>query len=268
MRYLIQGAKDSVERVIRSPGDEAIAVDPVHARVAYGLRGTRAVVVMAPASGIADTLDLGRDPAVAVDTESVPTVEFSPRGDLVLVQPSPMAIYVWDIATKQVRDSLIGIAVNSTLLASEDGSVIASMDGVMLQFWRRGEREPSSRFRWKPGAAGRTLALSPNGELFAYDFEGKVTLGDVRRGDIIGEVETGQGAAVTLAFVDKGRALVAVSPDGRIARIATHPDAWVRRACDIAAARAAFDRFGVYGPGAGVAPPQACRSATAATATR
>jgi len=268
VRYLIPGSSDSVERIIRNPGNAPIVVDPVRARVAYGLPGTRAVVVMEPASGIADTFDLGRDPSVAVDTESVPLVEFSPRGDLLLVQPSQMTFYVWDIATKQVRDSLIGIAVNSNLLASEDGSIIASMDGLMLQFWRRGEREPSSRFRWKPGTSARTLALSPNGELFAYDHEGKVTLGDVRRGDIIGEIDTGQGTAIALAFVDGGRALVAVSPDGRIARIATHPDAWVQRACGIAAAREAFVRFGVYGPGAGVAPPQRCRPATAAAATR
>jgi len=74
--------------------------------------------------------------------------------------------------------------------------------------------------------------------------------------------------AAALAFAYDGRTLLAVSPDGRVTRIAVHPDQWVHRACDIAAARGAFDRFGVYGPGAGVAPPQACRSATAATATR
>ena len=221
-------------------------------------------LVAEPASGIADTFDLGRDPQFKPDPELAPTVEFSPRGDFLIVQPTQMALYVWDLATKQVRDSLIGIAVLSTLLASDDGGVIAAMDGTLVQFWRRGQREPSSRFRWKLGAPPRAFAMSPNGELFAYDHEGKVTLGDVTRGDIIGEIDTGQDAAVSVSFVDGGRAVVAVSPDGRVTRIATHPDAWIKRACEIAAAREAFERFGVYGPGAGVAPPQRCSPRSAA----
>jgi hypothetical protein len=181
---------------------------------------------------------------------------------LLLVQPSLLKLYVWDVAAKQVRDSLIGIAVMSRLSASADGSVIAAMDGTLVQFWR-GTREPSSRFRWKNGAAPRAFTISGNGQLFAYDYAGKVTIGDVARGDIIGEMETSQGAAASLVFSPDDTELIAVSTDGRVTRIATNADAWMKRACAIASGREGVSRFGVYGPGAKIAPPRRCQPAPA-----
>jgi len=224
-----------------------------------GVPGTSSPIVADLVTGAADTLRVKVDPRFAVDTSMEPTVEFSPRGDLLLVQATQFSIYVWDLATKQVRDSLTDIAVYANLLASDDGSIVAATDAGMVQFWRRGSREPSSQFLWKLGAPPRTFALSPNGDLFAYDRDGKVTLGDVTRGDIIGEIETGLGSAIGLAFVDDGRAFVAVNTEGRVARIATDPDAWVQRACAIAAAGGAFDRVRIHGRAAAVAPPQRCR---------
>ena len=258
-RYLMQGASGPLEHIFRTPGDATLSVDPVRPRVAYGVPGTSSAIVADLVTGAADTLRVKVDPRFAVDTSMEPTVEFSPRGDLLLVQATQFSIYVWDLATKQVRDSLTDIAVYANLLASDDGSIVAATDAGMVQFWRRGSREPSSQFLWKLGAPPRTFALSPNGGLFAYDRDGKVTLGDVARGDIIGEIETGLGSAIGLAFVDDGRAFVAVNTEGRVARIATDPDAWVQRACAIAAAGGAFDRVRIHGRAAAVAPPQRCR---------
>ena len=216
-RYLMQGASGPLERVPGHPRRDA-SVDPVRPRVAYGVPGTSSAIVADLVTGVADTLRVKVDPRFAVDTPMEPTVEFSPRGDLLLVQATQFSIYVWDLATKQVRDSLTDIAVYANLLASDDGSIVAATDAGMVQFWRRGSREPSSQFLWKLGAPPRTFARRLNGGLFAYDRDGKVTLGDVARGDIIGEIETGLGSAIGLAFVDDGRAFVAVNTEGRVAR--------------------------------------------------
>ena len=92
------------------------------------------------------------------------------------------------------------------------------------------------------------MALAPNGQLFAYATEGTVTLVDVPSGETLGAIETEYGALAGLAFVDDGRTLLAMSPNGRVARVPAEPDAWMARACAIAASFESFRRFKVDAP--------------------
>ena len=259
-RYVLDGSADTVPRVLGEARDHDLAADPVRPRVAFGLAETRAVVVADLASGTFDTLDLGPARTAPVDAVLPPTAKFTPRGDRLLVQPSPDAIYVWDLETRHIVDSLTGVSIYGQLESSVDGSVVAALDGLMVQFWRRGSRTPTSFFRWKPGASPNAFALSPDGAMFAYDRSGRIMLGDVARGDIIGEIETGNGAAVALTFADDGRSVVAVSRAGSMVRVVTDPDAWIERACAIVRSREAPNRFTVNGP-AGAQLPRRCRVA-------
>jgi len=256
--YVFQGAGDAPDRLVGSPKDAAVAVDASTARVAYALPGTRTVVVADLAARTADTLRAGVDNGPKFWDSNLPApVEFSPRGDLLVTQGPQFSILVWDLATRRVRDSLSGIGVYAGLGTSADGSVVAALDGLMVQFWTRGRHEPTSRFRWKSGPPPDVFALSPDGRLFAIDTDGVVTLGDVARGDIIGEIETGQGQAVGLTFGDSGRALLAVNAAGQMVRILTDPEAWLARACAVAYSKESIDRWIVDAP-AGSRPPQRC----------
>jgi WD40 repeat protein len=256
--YGCQGAGDAPDRLVGSPKDAAVAVDASTARVAYALPGTRTVVVADLAARTADTLRAGIDKGPKFWDSNLPApVEFSPRGDLLVTQGPQFSILVWDLATRRVRDSLSGIGVYAGLGTSADGSVVAALDGLMVQFWTRGRHEPTSRFRWKSGPPPDVFALSPDGRLFAIDTDGVVTLGDVARGDIIGEIETGQGQAVGLTFGDSGRALLAVNAAGQMVRILTDPEAWLARACAVAYSKESIERWIVDAP-AGSRPPQRC----------
>jgi hypothetical protein len=158
---------------------------------------------------------------------------------------------VWDIARQELRDSLTDLPrIASKLLASEDGRVIAAVHGDEVQFYGRDRpsRGPSSRLRFPSEAFGVAMALSPNGQLFAYATEGTVTLVDVPSGETLGAIETEYGALAGLAFVDEGRVLLAMSPNGRIARIPAEPTVWMARACAIASSAESFRRFAVDAP--------------------
>jgi hypothetical protein len=128
-----------------------------------------------------------------------------------------------------------------------------------VQFWRDGSRKPTSFYRWKPGAPPNAFALSPDGAMFAYDRTGTIILGDVARGDLIGEIETGNEAAVALTFADDGRSVVAVNRAGSMVRVVTDPDAWIERACSIARSREARARFTANGP-TGAELPRRCQT--------
>ncbi|HUQ79504.1 MAG TPA: WD40 repeat domain-containing protein, partial [Gemmatimonadaceae bacterium] len=261
-RYALNGSPDTVQRILGQARDHDLAADPVRPRVAYGVPNRRAVVVADLASGTFDTLDLGRARNAPVDAVLPPTAKFSPRGDRLLVQPSPDAIYVWDLATRRVVDSLTGANIYSQLESSADGGVVAALDGLMVKFWRGGSPKPTSFYRWKPGAPPNAFALSPDGAMFAYDQSGKIMLGDVTRGDIIGEVDTENGNAVALAFAGDGRTVVAVSRAGSMVRVVTDPEAWIARACAIVRSREAHDRFTANGP-AGAQLPRRCETVPA-----
>jgi hypothetical protein len=127
---------------------------------------------------------------------------------------------VWDIARQELRDSLTDLPrIASKLLASEDGRVIAAVHGDEVQFYGRDRpsRGPSSRLRFPSEAFGVAMALSPNGQLFAYATEGTVTLVDVPSGETLGAIETEYGALAGLAFVAVG---FGVAPEA-MARSAT-----------------------------------------------
>jgi WD40 repeat protein len=268
-RYVIFGGNDSLPTSIPAPPRAEMSVDASTARVAYALAGTRAVVIANLETGELDTLDAGRDASGRrfADSTLGPPVMFSPRGDLLVTQASQFAVLVWDLATRRVRDSLSDFASYSVLRVSEDGSIVAAVDPLQVQFWRRGTHEATSRFRWKSGIPSTAFALSPDGGLFAADVAGTVTLIDVARGDILGEIETDQGAAVALTFVDGGRALLAVSPTGQIARIVTDPAAWADRACAIASSRNSLERWVVNAP-AGSRGPRRCAAPKAGSVGR
>jgi hypothetical protein len=258
-RYVFHGGNDSLPTAVPSPRSAERSVDATTARVAYALPGTRAVVIANLETGTLDTLDAGRDASGRrfSDSTAAPPVMFSPRGDLLVTQASQFAALVWDLASRRVRDSLSDFASYAALRVSEDGSIVAGVDPLMVQFWRRGSHVATSRFRWKQGIPSSAFALSPDGTMFAADVAGTVTLIDVARGDVLGEIETDQGAAVALTFVDGGRALLAVNPIGQIARIVTDPDAWADRACAIANSRNSLERWGVDAP-ARSRPPRRC----------
>jgi WD40 repeat protein len=247
-------------RAVDAPIEAGVAIDPSSARVAYGLPGTRAAVVMdLEQPGRADTLDFGIEPRDAIDSTYAPTVAFSPAGDVLVVQASQASLLVWNLANRQVRDSFIGIGMYaSSVLASEDGRTVAAVQEDMVQFWRTGTPAPFARLRWT--MRSETVALSPDGTLFAFDNNGTVTLVDVARGEALGQVETGGISAVGLAFVDGGRALMLVNEEGHVTRIVTDPHAWVSRACGIAGSAAAVERWVDDAPAASVPPRCEARS--------
>ena len=252
-------------RLVRSVDvspDAVVAIDPARARVAYGIRGTHAAVLLDLAQpGRADTLDPGSMPRYQLDSSYAPIVAFSPRGDLLIVQSAQGSILVWDLATRQLRDSLTGTAFySSQLIASEDGSTVAAVGIDATSFWRKGQSAVFSRYR---GTTPNAIALSPDGSLFAFADHGIVTLADVARGEPLGQLETGHERVSHLAFVDSGRALIVVDELGNGVRIATSPDAWMDRACSVASSAEAIDRWVDDAPAAS-RPPQWCSALTAA----
>lgn len=247
-------------RRIDASDGAAVVIDPANARVAYGLTGTRAAVLMDVVSGNADTLDAPGDPRATLEPEYTPTVAFNAKGTVLAVQTDQLSLTVWDLTRLAVRETLSAIALYaSQLLVSDDGQTIAAVHSDMVQFWRAGKAEPVAKLRWNVGLTD--VALSPDGSLFAFQEYGLVTLVDVARGEPLGQIGVRGDWRAGLAFVDGGRALRLADGSGRVVRIPTNTDAWVTRACSIASSPDAMARWVDDAP-AGSTQPIRCGAAT------
>ena len=261
-RDLYRTADGTRRGTVAPPSGSAAAFAALGTRVAWGIPGSRAVVVTDLAKpGVADTLDPGVDRRTKIDSGWAPSAELNSRGNLLVVQPTQFSLLVWDVGTRQVRDSLTAISLySSNLFLSDDGSTIGATvgyDGEAITFWRHGSREPLTTLRVPGIGSMRVAALSSNGALFAVYTTRRITLADVARGEVLGEIDLGPGSAGAIAFIDGDRTLLAVSAGGRIMRIPIDPEVWVGRACRIAASTESFQRFSVDAPG-GMAPPARC----------
>jgi WD40 repeat protein len=246
------------------PGPHAaIALDPVNARLAYGLAGRRAVVVQSlDALGSADTLDLGDPPGDVVDfgyyvdSADAARVVFSPAGDVLVAQTDEMTVAVWDLSTRTLRKLMDDVEFRAeALVVSGDGSTVAGVSSSVVKFWRMDQGKPIAKFRWLNWTTA--VALSPDGSIFAYDYGRELGVVDVARAGLLGIVAVPEGSSGVLAFSADGRAVLSAGNGGSVTRLATHPDEWIARACAIANGVRAIVRWGDDAP-AGATPPQRC----------
>ena len=236
--------------------------EPLGTRVAYGLTGSRRVVIEDLGNpGAPDTLDPGPNPGMPVDSTWGAPTAFNQRGDVLVAQVALGHVLVWDLSTRRVRDSIaVDGGMATQLYVSDDGSRVAmvfSFDKAVA-FWGRGWPNPVRTLRLPTVSGWYSSALSADGRSFAVSSYEAVVLADVERGEVVGELVVPSGGSL-VAFADGGRELVAVSGDGRVHRVSTDPAAWADRACRVAASPDSFRRFREDAP-AGVQPPKRCAS--------
>ena len=233
----------AMPKVVALPVDPATPpIDPSGARVAYGLVGTHAVVVARfPALDQVDTLDAGGD-GIPPDSTLAPKVSFSSDGSLLFAQSRPDVTVVWDLSTRQVRDSLRGSTEYAgRMLASANGEVIAAVNTGEVVLWNRGVSTPR---RLRVGAGMYAPAsLSPDGELLAIWTRSGLALADVVRAEVLGLVPLFGSDIAGITFTDGGARLLVVHEDGTLERIDTDPARWVERACTIAVSEQAWSRW-------------------------
>jgi WD40 repeat protein len=230
----------------------APALDPTGARLAYGLRGTRAAVVTDLRTNAVDTLS--PDARHPPDDRGAPDVEFSQDGSLLFVQLGGGVILVWDVASRRLRDS---VTTNGEFafrkLTNADGTVIAAVMLETVAFWRSGTGEVGRlRIELSPASP---VALSPDGLLFAHTWQDAVVLSDVTRRESLGTVAVGRDV-VGLAFIDGGARLRVVHKDGFVDHIETAPTLWLDRVCAIAGSDGARIRWRQDNGGLTPLPPQ------------
>jgi WD40 repeat protein len=223
--------------------------------VTVGLHGARVAMRVSP-EGMVIVRDLGdptradtlRDRARSDGRYLGDAVAFSPDGRVLAWQGSARAVLLWDVAARQVVDSLLGFVQDpQAIVFSGDGRVIAVAEPNALRFWRRGSPRPFASIArlGVPGGSEATLALDADGTLVAYvGQEGAMLLADVARAEVLGPVNTARGAPVShVAFTDAGRRLVVVSEDGAVAYVDMTPARWAERACAIAWSDRTRDRW-------------------------
>jgi len=194
-------------------------------------------------------------------SERITSLDFSPIGNLIASGGRDQMLILWDIdASPVISNTLTGHSEQINVVRfSPDGSRVASgsADGKVILWDVAG----LARLQIIQAHNERlsALAFSPDGKLLATgSWDRSVQLWDVETGQPIGGPLNGHSDTVNgLAFSPDGATLLSSSRDGVILRWAVNPEAWIERACRIAARALTEDEWRSFA-GANIPYSPAC----------